>query len=293
MARLDDVASERTDLSDADLDHLRALVADWTLLSDLAFADLVLWLPTWHGGGFVAADQVRPTTGPTSLFDDIVGQFAPRGRRPILDRAVATRAVVADRGVAGPAPVEAIPVIRAGRVLGVVERHYALNDRAVGPLERGYLEAADDLAAMVVEGTFPPAQPLARNGSPPRVGDGFVRLDHEGVVIFASPNARSAFHRLGLATDLVGAQLARTAAKLARRPGPVDEALAVVASGRAAGGAEVENSGAVVTLRGVPLRRGGITGPAPSSWCATRPRSVVATARSSARTRRSARSTTG
>ena len=65
MARFDDVARERTDLSEADLDHLRALVADWTLLSDLAFADLVLWLPTWHGGGFVAADQVRPSTGPT------------------------------------------------------------------------------------------------------------------------------------------------------------------------------------------------------------------------------------
>ena len=40
MARFDDVARERTDLSEADLDHLRALVADWTLLSDLAFADL-------------------------------------------------------------------------------------------------------------------------------------------------------------------------------------------------------------------------------------------------------------
>ena len=259
MARLEDVASERTDLSEPDLDHLRALVGDWTLLADLAFADLVLWLPTWHGGGFVAAEQVRPTTGPTSLLDDIVGQFAPRGRRPMLDRAVASRTVVADRGIAGPAPVEAIPVISAGRVLGVVERHYALHDRAVGPLERAYLEAADDLAAMIVEGTFPPSQPLARTGSPPRAGDGFVRLDAAGVVVFASPNARSAFHRLGLATDLVGVELARTAAKLARRPGPVDEALAVVAAGRAAGGAEVDNSSAVVTLRGVPLRRGGVS----------------------------------
>jgi len=257
VARLDDIASERTDLSDADLDHLRALVADWTLLADLAFADLVLWLPTWQGGGFVAAGQVRPTTGPTSLFDDIVGQFAPRGRRPILDRAVAARAVIADRGVQGPASVEAIPVLRAGKFLGVIERHYSLTDRVIGPLERAYLEAADDLAGMIVEGTFPPAQPLARTGSPPRVGDGFVRIDPEGIVLFASPNARSAFHRLGLATELVGTSLAKTAAKLARRPGPVDEALAVVASGRAAGGAEVENSGAVVTLRGMPLVRGG------------------------------------
>ena len=258
MARFDDVARERTDLSEADLDHLRALVADWTLLADLAFADLVLWLPTWHGGGFVAADQVRPTTGPTVLFDDIVGQYAARGRRPLLDRTVTARSVIAERGVSGPAPIEAIPVIRAGRLLGVIERHFGLSGRDVGALEQHYLEAADELAAMVVDGTFPPSQPLARTGSPPRVGDGLVRLDPEGMVVFASPNARSAYHRLGLATDLVGVNLARTSAKLARRPGPVDEALAVVASGRAAGGAEVENSGAVVTLRGVPLRRSGV-----------------------------------
>ncbi len=257
MARFDDVARERTDLSEADVDHLRALVADWTLLSDLAFADLVLWLPTWHGGGFVAADQVRPTTGPTVLFDDIVGQYAARGRRPLLDRTLSARKVIAERGVSGPAPVEAIPVLRAGRLLGVIERHSGLSGRDVGALEQHYLEAADELAAMVVDGTFPPSQPLARTGSPPRVGDGLVRLDPEGMVVFASPNARSAYHRLGLATDLVGVNLARTSAKLARRPGPVDEALAVVAAGRAAGGAEVENSGAVVTLRGVPLRRSG------------------------------------
>ena len=257
MARFDDVARERTDLSEVDVDHLRALVADWTLFADLAFADLVLWLPTWHGGGFVAADQVRPTTGPTGMFDDIVGEYAARGRRPLLDRAVATRSVVAARVAPGPAPVEAIPVIRSGRLVGVIERHSALAGRDFGPLEQAYLDAADELAAMVVEGTFPPSQPLARTGSPPRVGDGFVRLDELGVVRFASPNARSAYHRLGLATDLVGVDLARTSAKLARRPGPVDEALAVVAVGRAAGGAEVENSGAVVTLRGVPLYRGG------------------------------------
>ena len=261
MARFDDVARERTDLSEADVDHLRSLVEAWTLWADLSFADLVLWLPTWHGGGFVAADQVRPNTGPTQMFDDIVGTYAARGRRPLLDRAVATRTVVPARDTTFPAPVETIPVIRQGRLLGVIERHSLLSGRNLGRLEQAYLEAADELSTMVVQGTFPPTQPLARTGSPPRVGDGFVRVDREGLVRFASPNARSAYHRLGLATDLVGVDLARTSAKLARRPGPVDEALAVVASGRAAGGAEIENSSAVVTLRGVPLYKdGGHTG---------------------------------
>ena len=122
MSRLDDVARERTDLSDADVDVLRALVESWTLLADLAFADLVLWLPTWHGGGFVAAEQVRPTTGPTHMFDDIVGTYVPRGRRPLLDRAVAERALVSESSPSGssdePAYVDAIPVPRDGRVLG-------------------------------------------------------------------------------------------------------------------------------------------------------------------------------
>lgn len=264
MARFDDVARERTDLSDADLEHLRALVGDWTLLSDLAFADLVLWLPTWHGGGFVAADQVRPTTGPTVVPDDVVGQYAPRGRRPYLDRALVTARVVAEREHPAdrawlPARQEAIPVRRAGRTIAVLVRHSDLSERVgAGVLESAYLAAADELVAMVVDGTFPPAELIGRTGTPPRVGDGLIRVDAEGTVVFASPNARSAYHRLGLASDLEGSALAAVTARLARRPGPVDESLATVTAGRTGGGAEIANDRAVVTLRGVPLRRGAV-----------------------------------
>jgi two-component sensor histidine kinase len=261
VARFDEVARERTDLSEADLEHLRALVGDWTLLSDLAFADLVLWLPTWHGGGFVAADQVRPATGPTLFDDDLVGQYVPRGRRPVLDQALAARTVMparrADRpGL--PATEEAIPVVHAGRVVAVLGRHSEVAQRLSGRLESTYLETADELVAMVVDGSFPPAKPLGRTGTPPRVGDGLIRIDAAGTVTFASPNARSAYHRLGLGREVVGLDLARVSARLVRRPGPVDEALAAVATGRAAGGAEVGNDNAVVTLRGVPLLRDGV-----------------------------------
>ena len=41
-----------------------------------------------------------------------------------------------------------------------------------------------------------------------RVGDGFVRVDADGAVTYASPNALSAFRRLGLTGDLVGQPLA-------------------------------------------------------------------------------------
>ena len=255
VARFDDVARERTDLTDAEVAHLRGLVADWTLLADLAFSDLVLWLPTWHGGGFIAVDQVRPSTGPTGMDDDIVGEYAAKGRRPILDQAYSARAVVTESG--DSAARSAIPVVKAGRVLGIIETYSESAGRARGRLELAYLQAADDLIPMGVDGSFPHANRLSRTGSPPRVGDGFVRLDAAGTVLFASPNARSAYHRLGLATELVGADFARTSARLVRRPGPIDESLAQVAAGRVAGGAEIENPSATVTLSGVPLYRAG------------------------------------
>ena len=51
------------------------LMADWQIIADLSFADLVLWLPDRDGSGYWAGGQMRPTTGPTAFFDDIVGSF--------------------------------------------------------------------------------------------------------------------------------------------------------------------------------------------------------------------------
>jgi two-component sensor histidine kinase len=89
------------------------------------------------------------------------------------------------------------------------------------------------------------------------VGDGLLRIDEDGRVRFASPNAVSAFRRLGLARPLEGADLASIATRLWHRPGPVTESLALVASGRIAADAEVENPSACVTLRSVPLTPAG------------------------------------
>ena len=263
---------ERTELSDDDLAHVHALVAEWSLLADVGFSDLVLWAPTWNDGGFVAIAQVRPTTGSTSMPHDVVEQFAPRGEWPAVDRALVSRAPVLSRNAAAPLiprDLEAIPVVREGRVLAVVARHASVLTQRVQPVpgtdaevglgevEQVYLQAFDDLADMIARGTFPYAERLGVTTAPPRVGDGLLRVDDSGTVVFSSPNATSAFHRLGLAVDLVGTSLAGTVARLKRRPGPADESLALVAAGDAAGEAEIDNGLAVVTLRGLPLRRHG------------------------------------
>lgn len=249
--------SDRTDLRASDRDHLRALVADWTLISDLAFADLVLWVPTWNRAGFTAVAQVRPATGPTAVPEDVIGRFIAKGRKSLLDRAFASGTVLkSDSPVLGALEAaEAIPVVVESRVIAVIARYATRRDGRQGALEEAYLHSADDLISMVATGGFPLPEGLSLTDAPPRVGDGLIRLDEHGIVTIASPNAISAFHRLGLVADLLGTSLAATATRLSHTPGPIDEALGVVAGGRAPGSAQVENHEAAVNLRSIPLRR--------------------------------------
>jgi two-component sensor histidine kinase len=247
MGSLDRLAAERTDLGAADVEHLLGVVGSWGLIADLAMGDLVMWLPTWNSAGWVAAALMRPTTAATTVPEDIVGTFVPRGRHPELDRAGAMgrRVSFADGG-------HAVPIRVGSRVIAVITRQ-GVAGRA-GRMEEVYGELAGWLLDMVSEGKFPPRDAdWATGTAPPRVGDGLLRVDGDGRVRFASPNAVSAFRRLGLARPLDGADLASTVTRLWHRPGPVSESLALVAAGRIAADAEVENPSACVTLRSVPL----------------------------------------
>ena len=75
------------------------------------------------------------------------------------------------------------------------------------PLETAYVDCAADLVHMLSEGTFPNVGDVAMSRSSPRAGDGFIRLDVNGVVSYASPNALSAYHRMGLTSELEGHNL--------------------------------------------------------------------------------------
>jgi two-component sensor histidine kinase len=255
---LNDVAQRHTDLTEGDLERLHLLLSDWQLLSDLAFSDLVLWLPTWNGSGYVAGAQMRPTTGVTVFGDDLVGTFLPRGRRPLLDEAHEQGRVVRSRTELALAPAEALPVRgEEGAVVAVVARHVdPATARTSGRLEQAYLEVAERLGEMVADGRFPIPGGLEGLDASPRAGDGLVRLDDGGSVTYASPNALSAYRRLGLAADLVGSRLDTVTRLLVARRGPVDEDLVTVAGGRSARGVEVEGKGTTVQLRSIPLVAG-------------------------------------
>ncbi len=249
------------DLLAQDVEWLHLLVGDWQVVADLAFADLVLWLPT-ASGDFIAIAHVRPSTGATVYHHDVVGARVPPGIRPILERAMAEGRAQRDREPrwSGTASVreDAVPVVRDGHPIAVLGRHANVaGARTPGRLELNYIGAADVLCAMIVEGSFPTANASTgpRRGAP-RVGDGLVRLDGNGEVVYASPNAHSCLHRFGVIGDVVGRSLADVIGEQLEDASAVDEALPVVATGRAPWRAEVDARGVSLSLRSIPLQHG-------------------------------------
>jgi two-component sensor histidine kinase len=208
---------------------------------------------------------MRPTTGPTSFPDDVVGTISGTGEQSLLDTARAEQRIWResdpDWTTGVPVRAEAIPVTRNGLVIAVIERSTNLNSaRTPSRLELTYLQGADDLARMVAEGTFPYHGQDATMVRSPRVGDGLLRLNGSGRVTYASPNAQSAYRRLGLTADLLGTELAAASASLtkaSRKGEPVDEGLMLVARGRAPRETEIAAASAVVQLRSIPLIVGG------------------------------------
>ncbi len=147
-------------------------------------------------------------------------------------------------------------------VIAVIGRDTNLSTaRTPSHLEMNYLTSADDLAQMVADGTFPAARQIGETTSAPRVGDGLIRLDASGRVSYASPNAQSAYRRLGLAAHLVGEDLATVTSRLIDDPktgGGAAERIRAALRGEAPARLEMEARGATMLQRALPLLPAGV-----------------------------------
>jgi two-component sensor histidine kinase len=131
--------------------------------------------------------------------------------------------------------------------------------RSPSTLELTYLDIAADLCLMVSAGTFPP-QKLQDAEMSPRVGDGLLRLDSSGRATYASPNALSAYRRIGVSGDVVGADLAElTRAAAADRVAGEAAAAGITAAvaGRFPDPVDVEGLTATMLVRALPLQAPG------------------------------------
>ena len=234
MAGLADLARTRTALGEGAIEHLHHLVSAWSLLSDLSFSDLLLYAPSdASASNFVVLGHTRSVTGTTVHHSDPVGNEVSATVRPLLQHAMiegrraeglVPRAnsvshqsgddpLVEENlslpGLDSPLTVDYIPVRQGNETIAVLARE---SDPALlrfpNPAERRYREVWERFASMVAAGEFPLAR-SERVGEfrEPRVGDGVMILDREQRVDYASPNAMSALHRLGVLTNVQARKL--------------------------------------------------------------------------------------
>ncbi|MDG3013021.1 sensor histidine kinase [Speluncibacter jeojiensis] len=271
MSTLSDLLAEHTHLPGGAVDHLQRVVGEWQLLADLSFADFLLWVAQTGAAPMVCVAQCRPTTASTAYSEDEVGSTVTDVDAPQVLRALDEGEVFRDeqtrwyKGV--PLRMEAVPVTWRAQVTAVLSRSTNLaQPRFPSPLEIAYLDCADDLCQMICDGTFPMREELTAVHSSPRAGDGFIRLDPAGNVAYSSPNALSAYHRMGLSTDLAGRDLAEVTRSLVSDSFDAQEVASRLRStltGDSTLRMEIDARGATVLLRALPLHpRGEPTGAA-------------------------------
>ncbi|MBV9058400.1 MAG: histidine kinase N-terminal domain-containing protein [Pseudonocardiales bacterium] len=265
MSTLSELLARHTRLPGAAVTHLQRVVAEWQLLADLAFADLLMWAPlnaADQAEEFLCVAHVRPTTGPTVHPDDLVGTRASDSERLWLSKALRHGSILREEqpswllGV--PVRREVIPVRLGERWIAVLGREANLAvPRVPSPLEIAYLGVAADLCQMLVDGTFPDTDTTPDLQGGPRAGDGLLRVDPHGIVIYASPNALSAYHRMGHAAELRGERLALLTRTLISDPfdgAEVAQRILGAIQGSPSTRIEAEAAGATMLFRALPLR---------------------------------------
>ncbi|MGZ6515722.1 MAG: sensor histidine kinase [Actinomycetota bacterium] len=213
MTVLSSLAGRHATLSVREVDHLHRLLGEWQLLADLAFADLLLFAPVVDRSAFVVLGQVRPYPAQTLYPEDMVGVIVDSRDRPKVAQALGEHRIVREGdpewrdGI--PIREDTIPIMFEGEPIAVISAEQNLaSARTPSHLELSYLRAAAAIEQMIAEGTFPFV--LEEEGErelSPRVGDGFLELDEDLRITYASPNAVSAYRRLGMTTNVLNERL--------------------------------------------------------------------------------------
>lgn len=264
MPTLTAIAAEQTTLSEDDVEWLRDLVREGQLVADLSLSDMALWLATTDGH-FVCGALFRPGNSNTIFYRDIVGTSPDEAWSSLLSECLRRGTIIeADKPIwieETANTVRAIPVRRRGGFapIAVLTRHSLLTDLSTNRQALTFIEAAEQIYSMIAEGDFPDAalKDAPRMGLP-RASDGFIRLDRDGIVTYASPNALSAFNRLGYPSSIEGMPLADAARQVTSDSDvSADETLAMIISGRVPWRADFRAQNLVLAVRSIPLTQSG------------------------------------
>src|ERR1700754_377193 len=93
VSTLSELLADHSQLTGEAVEHLQRGVAEWQLLADMSFADLLLLGPlgpveSGASAEFLCVAQARPTTAPTAHPEDMVAARVTAEENPHLRRAV-------------------------------------------------------------------------------------------------------------------------------------------------------------------------------------------------------------
>lgn len=268
MSTLSELIAKHGEPNKANTEWLNLLLSEWQLAADLLFADLVLWIPSKEGE-FVAVGHARPSSAATVFFRDITGEAIRKEWLQLARQSFQEGEIAALKSsdlLSGlPTRLSAIPVRgpigKEGKKppIALITRHTNLADsRTPNKLQINYVNCGNELLEMIAEGSFPDySTPTGPRRGAPRANDGLLKLDTEGVVVFASPNGLSAFNRLGVLGELEGKSLAEAATKIVKKQSTVDESLPLVLTGKAPWRADLESTNLTLSIRAIPLVKAG------------------------------------
>ena len=271
MSTLSELIKKHGAVSNGDMEWFHLLVADWQIVADMTFADLVLWVPN-QAGEFIAVSHARPSSAATIFYRDISGEAPRKPWDAQIKKAFSTGAETAITGSDSFDGVQvrfaAIPVRRpqsaksqevALQAIAVVTVHNNVSEsRDPSKLQINYRDCGNALLSMISDGSYPERDNhTGPNRGAPRVNDGLIKLDVDGTVQFASPNALSAFNRLGVTGELVSKPLAESVSVALKLKLRTDEDLALVLTGRAPWRTDLGSRNLTLSVRAVPLRRNG------------------------------------
>lgn len=258
MPSLTNMLSRSEHLEVAQRDWIHQLVGDWQIIADVTFGDLLIAVESNDGAVRIVA-QCRPVTAQTLYEDDVVGVAIQGDIAEAVDKTLrdAERRRVKRDGF----HVMVLPIRKEGAVIAcllVAQAEQPDISPAQLPAQIDYWDVSGTLLSMVSRGEFPfdGSATGYRHGTP-RVTDGYIHMDADGAVLYASPNAVSNVHRIGVSGGIVGKVLAEAVTNVIDDYSVVEEALPVVIMGKAPWLAELETHGVILSLRAVPLLRRG------------------------------------
>jgi two-component sensor histidine kinase len=264
MSMLTEIAADQTALNSEQVEWLQSLTREGQLVSDLSLADIALWVKTVEGN-WVSVALFRPSSAGTVFSRDIVGTKADSAWEALVSACLERGTMVEPTEPVWfeemSTNVRAIPVRVKGwpEPIAIMTRHSLASEAPTNNQALSFIESAEQIYSMIADGDFPdPSQrPSAKLGTP-RPSDGFVKVDRDGFVLYASPNAISAFNRMGFAAQLEGESLAQVARSVGdSQEIAADEAIPMIVSGRVPWRSDFHARGMTIAMRGIPLSLAG------------------------------------